>query len=264
MSNLKKDGQLEYWKKRIHTTIDGSRVPAEDSMEFFIKRMNIKKSDVVLDLGCSFGRMYRPLSRYTKTIFGIDVNSETINAARQYPYTNLSTGIAEQTGMPDAFFDAIIAWAVYDVVEQEDALIEENRILKQGGIFLITGKNSNYSKNDETAFIAERNAKVNDYPNHFTDVYSLIENSHIFGFKVVEAYGFPRRGDWANMNYVNLLTQPNQDFYEFLIIFEKVGIPARRIKICHEYSDTAKNMAQENDFDDVRLFLNWHKKQFND
>ena len=73
-------------------------------------------------------------------------------------------------------------------MEQEKALREQNRILKNGGALLITGKNKDYEADDEKAFTAETNAASKGFPNHFTDVYGLMRDIGALGYEVLEGY----------------------------------------------------------------------------
>lgn len=249
----------EYWKKRVDATADGSKVPDETVEKFFIDKVGIKSGDMLLDLGCGHGRLYPLLRQYTKHIEGIDLNEAALKDASIHPYAALAAGTAEHTNLQPDHFDHVIAWAVYDGAEQDQGLIEANRILKNGGHLLITGKNKDYEPGDLLAFIAERNAKLKNFPNHFTDVYGLMRNVELFGFKIIAGFGFRRRGDFGSMQFFDL-KEDVQKFYEFLLILEKIGGPTVSSReICYEFSDTAKTFAREQGFDSVYEFFRWHK-----
>jgi len=256
----------EYWQKRVVISLDGSRVPDEKVESFFIEKLGIESNDIVLDLGCGHGRLFPILGSLSKNVFGIDVNEEAIKLASSNCYKSLTCASAENTKLTNDYFDKIVAWATYDVVEQKEALIEENRILKNNGLLLITGKNKDYRDDDYNAFVAERNAKLKDFPNHFTDVYGLIDNARVFGLKVREAWGFTNRGSFGELDCFDILTETKRPFYEFLIIFEKVGDYTREqdFAVCDEYSDRAIEMSKSAGFDNVLDFFKYHKEQFND
>lgn len=257
---------VEYWKKRVTDTSDGTKVPDQKILDFFIEKLGIKKEDRVLDLGCGFGRLYSILSKYSLDIVGVDVNKETLKESKKFKYKKLVRGTAEETNLGNELFDKIVAWEVYDVVEQDQGLKEENRILKKGGKFLLTGKNKNYSREDKPAFIAERNAKLKSFPNHFTDVRGVIQNSIDFGFKTIVAYGFEKRGDFGNLKFFDILeSKEEREFYQFLIILEKIDEPKdSNFIVCSEYSNTAKSLAKENNFKNIKKFFKWHKEKYGD
>lgn len=255
---------VDYWKKRVKNDYNGHKtVPEKNVQKFFINKLNISEKDLVLDLGCGHGALFELLHSFSKNIIGMDINKYAIKEALNYPYRQLKRGSAEKTTLPKEAFDKVIAWAVYDVVDQNKALVEENRILKDSGVLLITGKNRRYLSTDREAFIAERNAKLKNFPNHFTDVYGLIKNIAAFGFEVVEAYGFIRRGDFANKKYIDLLDVKNRSFYEFLLILKKIDNPESEIdNICMEYSDTASKIAEKYGFSNIKKFFKWHKEKY--
>ena len=256
---------IKYWKKRSGEKPVGIKVPGERVERFFVKKLRISAEDNVLDLGCGHGRLYPVLSSFSGHIFGVDVSRDIIFEAKIFPYTELFEGTAEKTSFPPLFFDKIVSWATYDVVEQEQALIEENRILKKGGFLLITGKNKDYYSGDKEAFVAERNAKLKEFPNHFTDVYKLIENASSFGFSVEYAFRFSRRGDFANLHYEDILSSKKKKFYEFLLILRKTGEPSgRAINICHEYSDQSLFLSKKYGYKTPLEFFTWHKNKYHD
>ncbi len=128
---------------------------------------------------------------------------------------------------------------------------------------LITGKNIKYIKDDKNAFIAERNAKLKDFPNHFTDVNKLLRSIKKFGFSLVKSYAFPKRGDLGQMVYVDLEKESLPCFYEYLLILKKTGNPVSSpAEICTEYSKTATRFAEINNFTDIKKFFRWHKDKY--
>ena len=252
---------LEYWKKRVNITSDGTKTGDEDNLDYFLDLLDIQHEDKVLDLGCSFGRMCRTLKRRSNWIFGSDIDMVVVEEAAKEPYIAAIQGNAEKTPFSGGFFKAIVAWGVFDMVEQQEALIETNRILKNGGRLLFTGKNSEYFVDDNAAFIAERNARLKEFPNHFTHVASLIENICIFGFKVKSAFAFLKRGDFGNRMFIDLLKENPDSYYEYLLILEKITAPnelSESFEVCSEQSNTAKRMAIDQGFTEIFEYFKVH------
>lgn len=258
---------VDYWKKRVKNNVDGTKVADEDIADFYIGQMEIKTHDKVVDLGCNYGRLFDVIAKYCKNITGLDISYDAINSASVKPYSCLVKARAEETHLASSFYDKVIIWAVYDVVEQEAGLVEENRILKKGGNLLITGKNDNYRNEDKKAFIAERNAKLKGFPNHFTDVFKLINNSECFGFKVKAAYAFENRGDFGINKFIEIKKHDNFQFYEFLIILEKSEEAVKdsiNFNICNEFSSIALKNSARAGFKNVIDYFEWHKEKFGD
>lgn len=249
---------LDYWKKRVSEAADGTKVAGSRVQEHFIKLLDIKPEENVLDLGCSYGRLCSLLKQRTKNVFGMDVAYEVIDKAMKEPYVIAVKGKAENTPFPSNYFNKVIAWAVYDMVEQDNALREAFRILKPGGRLLFTGKNMDYFPDDRLAFVAERNARLKKFPNHFTDIYLLLANLEKFGFRLRYGFAFLRRGDFGRDKYVDILQKKPKKFYEYLLIADRLEkeIPARKaLSICAGCSRTAQKMAKARGFSDVVKFF---------
>lgn len=260
---------VKYWndiqKNSDSDEVRKNKVPSDDIAAHYISLMNLKMTESILDLGCSFGRLYSVISKYSKNIYGVDVNLDAINEAKKYDYRALVKGSAEDTNFASEYFDAIICWAVYDVVDQTESLIEENRVLKKGGKLLITGKNVNYELGDRNAFIAERNAKLKSFPNHFTDVYKLIDNISIFGFRIINGFGFKERGHLASCTQFDITGKSREDFYEYVLLLEKVSDVSESssaFKFSYDFSNVAKSLSKKHDYDNIMDFFNFHKDKF--
>jgi ubiquinone/menaquinone biosynthesis C-methylase UbiE len=214
----------KYWKNRVETSIDGTKVADNNIVGGLIVNLNIKNADKVLDLGCGYGRLFSLLNTYTSKVYGIDIDPSMVNDATTFDYYSLHTATAEDTKFPDNYFDKVVVFGVFDVVEQECSLVELNRILKVGGQCLITGKNINYCEDDEKALVAEKNARQKNFPNHFTDVKKLLENMDDFGFSCDKLTVFKRRGDFGDNKKIeigDIELKPDVAFYEYCIILRK-------------------------------------------
>jgi SAM-dependent methyltransferase len=212
----------EYWRNRVEKSADDTKIPDDNVIGELIGELNIEKTDKVLDLGCGYGRLFPVLVKYSPEIFGIDIDLSMVNDASVFDYHSLHVASAEDTKFPDNYFDKIVVFGVFDVVEQEDSVMELNRILRTGGKCLITGKNINYYPDDEKALTAEKNAQMKNFPNHFTDVKKLLENIGKFGFMCNRLIAFRRRGDFGNNNKV-IMSDTSEEFifYEYCITLEK-------------------------------------------
>lgn len=247
---------VSYWKERVDNLMDGSKVADENISDFYIRQLNILEDDKILDLGCGFGRLYKTISKYSQRIVGIDISHDMLVAASKFPYDCLFEASAEKTLAADNSFDHIVIWFAYDALNQEKSLVEFNRILKNGGRILLTGKNYSYDPVDELAFIAERNAKLKDFPNHFTDVLALRNSIEMYGFKINKAYAFQRRGDLGENKYIDISDRDLDPFYEFVLILEKTGRPVNDAPFfAHEFSKVAEMYSKTAGYDDVRKFF---------
>jgi SAM-dependent methyltransferase len=215
----------EYWSSAVDKSVDGTAIAAVNEAKYFLQYLEINRDDLVLDLGCSFGRMYDALSVYSDNILGVDPDSYAVEKARLQPYKEVRQGTAESTEFDKDLFDAVFCWAVFDVVDHKRGLSELNRILKVGGKLLLTGKNNNYFTDDVLAYKAEKNAYLKAFPNKFTDLKSVLSNFDKLGFELDKLLLFPRRGDFGLLEFVDQGVNLKDDYigYEYLIIGHKVS-----------------------------------------
>lgn len=251
----------QYWRDRIKYASDGTKVPGLDVIEELVAQLKISSKDKVLDLGCGQGRIFPVIKHYTDSVFGIDIDLSMIDDATSYDYISLHVATAENSRYPNNYFDKIIMLGTFDIVDQEKSLAEINRILKVGGACLLTGKNDTYCQNDEKAFIAERNARLKNFPNHFTDVRKMIKNLPALGFSCEELTVFIRRGDFGNNKKIRYtekeeISKLSLEFYEFCIILKKLTDSVRTdIYFASEFSQTAINYAKSSDIVGILHFF---------
>ena len=217
-----------YWESAVQKSVDGTVIAGLQEVDHFLSALDLRKSDLVLDLGCSTGRMFDALSRYSEAVYGVEPDNYAVGKASTLPYQEVRQGTAEATGYPDEFFDFVFCWAVFDVVDHVDGLSEINRILKDGGRFLITCKADSYDPSDVMAFKAEKNAFLKGFPNKFTNLALLCCQLGGFGFQLNELFTFPRRGDFGLLNYKRQgVEEPAPakaiEGYEYLMIAKKTS-----------------------------------------
>ena len=244
----------KYWESAVSKSVDGTVIPGVAEAKHFLDDLEISRADRILDLGCSFGRMFEPLSHFSEEIFGIDLDPYAVEKAGLKPYRVVRQGAAEETGFPDAFFDVVFCWAVFDVVDHAKGLVEANRILKDGGKYLFTGKNNNYCSDDILAWKAEKNAFLKNFPNKFTSLIGVLKSFKSLGFKLDRLVIFPRRGDFGILNYVDIDVDAEGEYigYEYLIVCHKVGVVASNLDIVEplhgQHSKTAISLSAKAGF----------------
>lgn len=251
----------KYWSSAVDKSVDGTVIAGVNEAKYFLQHMNMERDNRALDLGCSFGRMHEALAVYYDQIYGIDPDLYAVEKARLQPYSEVRQGTAEYTGFNTKFFDVVFCWAVFDVVDHKKGLAEINRILKNNGKLLITGKNNNYFPDDNLAFKAEKNAFLKSFPNRFTDLSNLLDNFKSLGFKLDKLLIFPHRGDFGLLNFVDqgLDLKDNYFGYEYLIICHKVSDQDAAglgyINLESQFSKTANKLAAQAAFSSAKHFF---------
>ena len=244
----------QYWASTLEKSIDGTTIAGPNEAKYFLDLIPLKENSSILDLGCSFGRMFDLLNSYSENIYGVDPDEYAVKEANKKSYIDVLKGSAEKTGFEQNFFNLVFCWATFDVVDHFKGLKEFNRILKNKGTLLITGKSTNYNKDDLLAFKAEKNAFLKNFPNRFTDLEIFINNLNEFGFSLKHLYLFPRRGDFGKLNlelHDNQINNSNLS-YEYLIICEKNSLVSENLdrldKPDHILSQTSIKLAKEKGF----------------
>ena len=105
----------------------------------------IKPSDVVLELGCGYGRVLGELPGKTRKVVGIDTSKASLDQAKKDlgNHSNLDLALmnAVNLGFTDGCFDVVICiqnGISAFKVNQEDLLIESRRVTRDGGMCLFS------------------------------------------------------------------------------------------------------------------------------
>lgn len=213
-----------YWASAVNKSVDGTVIAGTNEAKHFLQYLGTEKHIHALDLGCSFGRMYEALSICSDRVYGLDPDSFAVEKARLQPYVEVHQGSAENTGLDKGYFDLVFCWAVFDVVDHKKGLLEINRILRDGGKLLLTGKNDNYFPDDDLAFKAEKNAFLKGFPNRFTNLGAVMRSFKALGFQLDKLFIFPRRGDFGLLNYLDRSNSIDEHIgYDYLILCHKVA-----------------------------------------
>ena len=124
-----------------YDTSDYSKYPRE-CYPFVLNAINNISFNKVLDLGCGTGVILKEISSINSDVelFGLDLSENMIAKATQRLGTtaNLSVGDAENLPYADNTFDLVCCVeSFHHYPNPKKALSEINRVLKNGGLFLL-------------------------------------------------------------------------------------------------------------------------------
>lgn len=246
------ESYLKYWEAKVNEANSNNgltlnkndiKTTSNDLMFECCDLIDVNKGMNVLDFGSGLCRVYPYFKNKKVNYYGIDISEAMICKSKKvYPELKYKLFVSEGENLifKDLFFDIVLCFGVFDACYQEDALKEMLRVLKKDGLLVLTGKNNLYFKDDEKAFVAEKNARAKGHPNYFTNVKNMIFQLQEYGYSIEKSFYFPRRGDFQKKNHVNEI--PDR-FYEYLLIIRKNGIKAlRSSKFSDSYSDTFKEI----------------------
>lgn len=109
-----------------------------------IGKLEVRKEDEVLEVGCATGRLSFEISRIARDVVGIDFSERMVRRANHtYGKCGLRFYVAEAAALPfpDASFDRVVCYSVFHDFPSQHygarALSEILRVCRPGGVVLI-------------------------------------------------------------------------------------------------------------------------------
>lgn len=224
------ENYVEYWRARVaeagsgdSAVVQGDARTEDDEVYERVFAATPFRPGSLSDVGCAWGRMFPLYQQHGLQVSGIDISAAMVEAARvQWAEVDwierIEESTAEQLPFADASFDNLVCLATFDATYQHEAMEEFLRVTRPGAHIYVTGKHQHYEADDAQALAAEIGARAKGHPNHFTDTLGLIAQMEEQGHRLLQAYYFPRRGDFAAWNYQTIAPER---FYEYFLIFER-------------------------------------------
>lgn len=111
-------------------------------IEHFLHHIkDVRQGSKILDIGCQSGFLCGQLKRLGHEPYGVEVVEDLLaDAQREYPSLNFQLANCEESiPFEDGFLDIVWAGDVIEHIRFTDVFINEiNRVLKQGGLFVLT------------------------------------------------------------------------------------------------------------------------------
>jgi 2-polyprenyl-3-methyl-5-hydroxy-6-metoxy-1,4-benzoquinol methylase len=97
----------------------------------------------ILDIGCANGLFLHSLEKQGWDVYGIEMSSKNVQFAKEkLGLQNIKCGMIEDAEYPDCFFDVVsMNHVIEHLFEPKKTLLEVRRILKKGGLVIITTPN---------------------------------------------------------------------------------------------------------------------------
>lgn len=125
-----------YNAEEVQYNSKAERVRLEKIIEF------VGLDNKVLDIGCYDGTVGSKLIKKGNDVYGIEINQEVIEIAKQKGIKVIAQDIESRFGFENNFFDVVVAAELIEHILDTDFFIEEiKRVLKAGGILVLTTPN---------------------------------------------------------------------------------------------------------------------------
>ena len=108
------------------------------AIEKWLRQLNSGTRLEILDVGCGAGNMFHHLSRYGR-VRGVEVDARPVKIAQSRGYDVRQADASRGIPFSDDTFDFVTALDVVEHVDDDEAILAEAcRVLKPGGLFLLT------------------------------------------------------------------------------------------------------------------------------
>ena len=148
----------------------------------------IEKDFKVLEIGCSYGKKLEEIRKIgddlNLSLYGIDPSKKSINEGKKlFKKVNLDFGTSDNLIYDDNFFDLVILGFCLYLVDREliyKTISEIDRVLKSGGILVITDFEPTYPYKKKYHHLDGLYTFKNNYSNFFIGGghYSLLKKEH--------------------------------------------------------------------------------------
>jgi ubiquinone/menaquinone biosynthesis C-methylase UbiE len=138
-------------QKKLSTLLNAEIDPAfAKRSQFIFEGVASSKPKRILDIGCGRGFYLNAFSLFdfVNEIHGVDINTTYLKKAKKNAHDkriHIKKGSVYELPFPDRYFDMIVCSELLEHLDDEQkALIEIKRVLKQNGTLIVTVPNHNF------------------------------------------------------------------------------------------------------------------------
>lgn len=153
------------------------------------------KGKKVLDIGCGSGRLISELKLFGATVTACDISPEMVKRTKKkFPTLEVVEGDMENLPFKDGAFDMVIAtFVIVHLKDLEKAFDEVNRVLKDGGQFIVTNINQRKAPKLKVGKLQE--IVITSFYHRPEDVVEALERSY---FEIEKEEFIKEEGVWIN------------------------------------------------------------------
>ncbi len=174
----------------------------------------------ILDVGCGSGLYLHTLKKNGWDVYGVEMSAKAVEFAKvKLKLPNISVGVIEEVNYPEGFFNVVIMNHVIEhLFDPRQSLREVNRILKKGGLLIITTPNIdsfNFKVFGKYWFPLETPRHLNLF-----EISSMLKLFRETGFELVN-----RNYDISTCHLVRSISYASKSFSAFASAIRFVYIP---------------------------------------
>lgn len=192
-----------------------------------LKGVQLKKSDVALDIGCGEGTLTFTIGKSIQKIIGVDINAHTIESAKLKAKelegkvnSEFICQKLEKLGFKEASFDKIVSFSVIEHIPNYLEIFQEIfKILKPNGELIISVDSfSHFDKNMRSI-----HEKTFDVQKYFAkdELYQLLQNLGFRDIQITPIF----KSTFAEKWFIRVMNNPNEyfgflkRFYSFFLYY---------------------------------------------
>ncbi|MDI6847182.1 MAG: methyltransferase domain-containing protein [Candidatus Bathyarchaeia archaeon] len=113
-------------------------------IEAAMESVNMEKQDLVLDVGCGTGLLFKYVANKAKTIVGLDISRKILFQAKKhaktFPNVHIIWADADNMPLKENIFDYVLAVTlIQNMPDPTKTLNEVKRVTKDNSVIIVTG-----------------------------------------------------------------------------------------------------------------------------
>ncbi len=137
----------------------------ESKIEDILENMDLGSKELVLDLGCGTGFLFKHVNKHVKALVGLDLSQKALHEAKKRTKKMENVALvradADNTPFPDNTFDKVFVITVLqNMPNPAKTLSEMKRVSRSQATFAVTGIKKIFTQNSFVNLLEKENLKV--------------------------------------------------------------------------------------------------------
>lgn len=174
-----KRGAMRHYDRQAAIYDAQYEVEQNTKIEYALTCIKFESNELVLDLGCGTGLLFKHMNKKIGLLVGVDVSLNALREAKKrMNMANIAIirADADTTPFPDHIFNKVIAITVLqNMPDPKKTITEIKRIEKTGAIFAATGLKKKFTKESFIELLERADLKIITFnmSNKFNDILAI-------------------------------------------------------------------------------------------